>query len=425
MSLLHPTAMAGIALNETRMQFALPVQLFPQHSGSMFLAGWEAAASGKLMNVLSLCVLAERRASAEFVLRQFPSKAERTCDVQDTLDTALRISAGLPYRSEYWIQLLLAHGASLDACDSHGRTALLVAVRCEILARERVRTQNLEPRLTQALLAAGSEANVFAAVGHQSALQLAVERGDMRIATLLLDAGADVAHRDWEGRTALFDAAFRSDAALMVLLLERGANVNHKDHQGHSVLMKAALRGDSNTARVLLASGANVDLEEPKGSTALMQACRRGHLDVVRLLCRHGANVNHVEKRGVTPLLCAIRSGNISVAEFLLAHGADLNLCEAGRRTPLIVATSLANSGMVALLLRHGADVNACDSSGSSALLKAALVGDTKLVKLLLSHGANLLQLDSRSDTATLFVARGDQMCPIDLLDHIQHKLRQ
>ena len=64
---------------------------------------------------------------------------------------------------------------------------------------------------------------------------------------LLLERGADVAHADKDGMTALIYASMRGDEATARLLLERGADVAHADSNGMTALIYASHDGFGGT----------------------------------------------------------------------------------------------------------------------------------------------------------------------------------
>jgi hypothetical protein len=87
-------------------------------------------------------------------------------------------------------------------------------------------------------------------------LQLAVARGRVDVATLLLRAGAHPNARDLFGKTALHDAAARRSVQLSELLLAHGADPSATDDAGTSALHIAAANGQDGL-RPLVARGAS------------------------------------------------------------------------------------------------------------------------------------------------------------------------
>ena len=94
--------------------------------------------------------------------------------------------------------------------------------------------------------------------------------GRLEVLRLLLERGADVAHADKTGTTALMfaskewprDRRDRADEAswkaIVRLLLERGADVAHADDFGWTALIHASSGGHEATAQLLLARNAYV-----------------------------------------------------------------------------------------------------------------------------------------------------------------------
>jgi ankyrin repeat protein len=138
------------------------------------------------------------------------------------------------------------------------------------------------------------------------------------VVKMLLDAGADINARGWDGETALFsleDEAVREllrhhidiearnnygetalvetvSEAIADLLVKAGANVNAQDKDGRTALFKSAQNNYVAKLRVLVkAPGIQLDRRDRQGSTALMIARKAHHEDCVQVLLAAGATL--------------------------------------------------------------------------------------------------------------------------------------
>jgi ankyrin repeat protein len=204
----------------------------------------------------------------------------------------------------------------------------------------------------------------------------------LKIAQLLLDAGADVNAADWYGETPLWaavdvrnlelgrdgnDRNVRDDAlALVERLLEAGANPNARTHEFPH----------DRRFLVTIGSVAWVDLT---GQTPFLRAAAAGDLDVMRLLLEHGADPNIATDAGTTPLMVAA-GVNWSVAETY----------DFGNQA-LFEAVKLAHS--------LGNDINAVNSMGIAAIHGAANRGANDVIEYLAANGARLDVADAQGRT--------------------------
>ena len=196
---------------------------------------------------------------------------------------ALAIASGGNSNPEI-VKLLLAGGATVDAADNQGTTALMEATR-----------GNLGEVVT-ALLEHGASVNLQNKK-QESALLLAAEGGHSQITAQLLAKGADVSARDSEGRTALLlgSMAHWAQDELLKLLLAKGADINAIDNHENTALMLAAAAGAFQVIETLLGAGANVNAKNKDGGTALRiareskDASEESGKLIIRLLQKAGA----------------------------------------------------------------------------------------------------------------------------------------
>src|SRR5207245_4755765 len=115
--------------------------------------------------------------------------------------------------------------------------------------------------------------------GATTALIWPARSGAVEAMTALIDAGANVNHRDSRHRwTVLLHAIHTQQPAAVRLLLERGADPNAATPGGVTPLLMAADDPDPTTVQLLLAHGANPHVEGPGGATPLTQAVSGGAL---------------------------------------------------------------------------------------------------------------------------------------------------
>jgi len=146
--------------------------------------------------------------------------------------------------------------------------------------------------ILDALAAGGADLNVR--LKGQTLLHLAAAKGDIEVATWLLDHGADIhAAVDCDDNCA-----------------ERGYTPLHAGLD---------FRDDDMTA-LLLARGARLETVGADGRTALHKAAFRGKLSGAFVLARHGADLTRADAAGKTPFeLAGVRLPGAEIADAELA----------------------------------------------------------------------------------------------------------
>ncbi len=218
----------------------------------------------------------------------------------------------------------------------------------------------------------------------------AIEQGDTARAQALLKTHPSLAKVDVNGPTPLHVAVRKGNLAVARLLIARGAGVNGRDDRGVTPLLQA-LDAPSHRAEImalLLTAKADTGIGNPDGDTPLHFAARSGDTGSMKLLLSRGAKPGSRDRFGYTPLHAAARSGCLDCARLLLAKGrAVVNLHPKGGYTALYYAVSRKHTDVARLLLADGADANIPGPHGVTPLHLAANYGDMDMVRLLVEKG--------------------------------------
>lgn len=202
------------------------------------------------------------------------------------LETAL-----LHYASERTWRMLLASGASLDAVSPIGLTcfASTSTSAIQLLLDRNVAVSELRDRIGA------------------TPLHLAARRRGCNLAVLSMlvnVCGVDLEARNASGRTCAFEAAYWRHADTLCWLVQAGANINHKDKDGTTILHVAA---DRRCDIILVAAGADVHAQDGQGRTPA-HACAVA-MRFMDVMVAGGANLDAEDNLG------------INVRQILVQHG--------------------------------------------------------------------------------------------------------
>jgi ankyrin repeat protein len=171
------------------------------------------------------------------------------------------------------------------------------------------------PELAERLLDAGADVNAIDARGRgalHAAAQFGFESQDSlrarRLFDTLLKRGASINLADHEGKTPLLmllgaqlrpgsDCDATHIGALVPVLLDAGAQLAHADQRGVTALHACAMHALLPPARVLLARGADRHAADGSGRTAADVARHLGYVDIAHeLAARSGAAIPSVRQ---------------------------------------------------------------------------------------------------------------------------------
>lgn len=270
----------------------------------------------------------------------------------------------------------------------------------------------------QALLRHGASVNAKDKYG-QTALMWAAEQQEVEIVRLLLGAGANPNAKDKDGLTALmWCAAGPSLGTAMSIMNDRDSSDVENESPAQTILSgDAPASADARSCQVtglLLARKADIHARTADGEDALSYAAAAAQPDLVRLLLRRGGNAKTHDREGETALMSAIAGGEspqlTQTLALLLDAGADANAQKTsgshiGLTALMWAATDTHSSDDVRLLLAHGANVNLRQPDGWTALMAAAEFGTPEIVRMLLDRGADPTAKNAQGDTPLSLVA--------------------
>ncbi|MDE0200553.1 MAG: ankyrin repeat domain-containing protein [Caldilineaceae bacterium] len=293
------------------------------------------------------------------------------------------------------VRLLVEAGADVNAAEGFGGNTPL---------HEAVEEGNAE--IVQILVDAGADIEAEGFMD-QTPLSLAAEEGASEIMQILLGQGADNGTQEGEdkqapaiGSEALFTAIEKGDVEMVRILVEAGADINAADgFGGNTPLHEAVEQGDAEIVRILVAAGADVHAEGYFDRTPLTLAAEEGATEILQILLGTGpdadTSVGGEDKEAVsTPsvgseaLYTAIEKGDVEMVRLLVEAGADINAAEGfGGNTPLHEAVKKGDLEIVKILVAAGADVEAKGYFDRTPLSLAAEEGATEIMRILLGLG--------------------------------------
>ena len=186
-------------------------------------------------------------------------------------------------------RFLMDQGADLNAADNEGRRAAdYAAAWCLGDVFERASSAQADSGGNTALhqacfnnraeavkeLVKTAELN-GANDGGETPLLLACKGGNLLIAQILVEAGADVDKGLWDGSAPLHFAAGRGNLHLCRTLINAHACLNSRNGEGATPLLLAASQGKNEVVALLVESGADVNIADNWQHTPLYYADRK------------------------------------------------------------------------------------------------------------------------------------------------------
>ncbi len=227
------------------------------------------------------------------------------------------------------IKQLIASGEDIDGIDAMGHTPLISAI------------EEGHDDCALAILAAHPNLEIHTTAS-QTAVEYAAKMGNDKIVRALMAVGTNVnhgaldlatkhcsistirailaTHADPNLGSPVIQAAEIGRVDLLKLLIQAGAHINARDWDGDTALILAAARGHLDCVQALVQAGAEIELHEtatndgrqnfedaPLHGSALTYAAYYSHADVVKYLLQHGAKDRaQAAKVAKTPMIRAM-----------------------------------------------------------------------------------------------------------------------
>ena len=178
---------------------------------------------------------------------------------------------------------------------------------------------------------------------------------DLALLQRIIDKGADVNAQQYNGLTPLHWAAKSGDLKVAKLLMDHGADPNAYDKYSGPIgsasisgtILQVAINYGPNEdmAKLLVERGAKLNKKDPSGNTELHLAAMKGYAGLAQLLVEHGADVNIPNQHSRTALYYATKLGYRRTADALIAGGA---------KKSAIVETNYGRAPQLTATLKEG-----------------------------------------------------------------------
>lgn len=240
-------------------------------------------------------------------------------------------------------------------------------------------------------------------------LHQAVGKGNLKIVEILVEAGANIDHLDFNKETPLFKASSIGNIEIAQYLINKKANINHLNHEHFSPLLVAIYNNDLEMISLLLDNNADVNPTPDFPGTTFVIALstvnpenQEASFPILDQLKKANAEVNGLANTGWMPLVFAIANDLKTIAEYLLEEcDADPNLL-LNNALPMYEAAKLTNTNYMNLLLKYNGNPNAGEGF-ARPIFVAAQRGSVDMITTLLEAGAEVNTIAPNGQTPIMF----------------------
>lgn len=270
-------------------------------------------------------------------------------------------------------------------------------------------------------------------------MMMAAFSGNIPMADLLMDYGAEIAVLDKNKRNVLHSAAESNHPDFIDFAFKLGVDIEQRDEFEETPIFHAAKSDSIEALLKLLELGAQQSVfnkfnESPfdrtpqkndskeiapikgevvpkqKNKHPIYQAASEGNIPIVREFLEQGFDPNELPQSPEKPLgLIAVEANRSpELLKILIAHGLDVNQDFGDWGSCMYWAMDSDSPDIVKTLLQNNANPEATGGKVEPIVFKAAFEGNVQIIELLVEAGSNLFIKDHFQEGVMHSAARGD-----------------
>lgn len=167
-------------------------------------------------------------------------------------------------------------------------------------------------------------------------LHWAAVQGRERVVELLLSFNdPPINELDDTKASPLILATLKGNLNVVKMLVEKGANINQRNWQGHSSIQYACSKGWIDIVEYLLVKGVDINVVDNRGDSSLHRLASLGRIEILELVLKYKPNLNSQNSEGNTPLHIACEDDEATTVLALVQHGADTEIMNKEKQTAL------------------------------------------------------------------------------------------
>lgn len=261
------------------------------------------------------------------------------------------------------VKVILEHNPSLLAKTKKGSTILHLAAKYNF------------PEVAKACIKAGADLDIKTNGRYWTPLQYATYNGNLKIAVMLKEAGADITARHYYGWTAL-DFCKKKYPEIAKYL-------------GGTYLNPELIPGEN-----ILGSTTNNNFE-----TIIQMIKNRDDESIVRTIKAMNNNNKFSDKFGRTLLMISVQCSRKNISRVLFGNGADIFAKDIFDNSVLHWAVAKKDHWLEENLIKNNANINCQNIRGDTPVHIAVKNNDAKSVSILLNNQANITIKNNKGKT--------------------------